>query len=166
MDSPSNINNILPHKNEMSKSKDMETGIGIKIPLIFSFLDSLYIFLFGLSGMAFRGVISESLSNLQYPSWIYFWKENLLYFYQVNMIFFILLFLLALLMAYACLLMWNGHRTGINLFALSKSASLLLPILFFGLRGVAVGDIMLGLLFMAYYYLYMFRHLINTKDNQ
>ncbi len=166
MDTLNNINNILPQTKEMLKNKDMKAGIGIKIPLIFSFLGSFYLFLFGLSGIAFKGVISEALSNLQYPSWIYFWKENLLHFYQTNIFFFILLFLLSLLMAYSCLLMWNGHRTGVNLFALSKCASLILPILFFGLRGVAVGDIMLGVLFMAYYYLYMFRHLINTKDNQ
>lgn len=165
MDKQNGINaKLFPKKNELSQNKDMRAGWGIKLPLVFSILNSVMIMAFGLSGIAFKGLITESLSGMQYPSWTYFWKENLLFYYQANVIYFVLLFLLSLLMTYSCVLMWNGHRTGVNLFAFAKCAGLTLPMLFFGLRGVVVGDIMLALLFIAYYYLYMFRHLINNKE--
>lgn len=155
---------IFPKKDEMFRNRDMRAGWGIKLPLVFSILNSVMIMAFGLSGIAFKGLITETLSRMQYPSWTYFWKENLLFYYQANIMYFVLLFLLSLLMTYSCVLMWNGHRTGVNLFAFAKCAGLTLPMLFFGLRGVVVGDIMLALLFIAYYYLYMFRHLIHNKE--
>lgn len=155
---------IFPKKDEMFRNRDMRAGWGIKLPLVFSILNSVMIMAFGLSGIAFKGLITETLSRMQYPSWTYFWKENLLFYYQANIMYFVLLFLLSLLMTYSCVLMWNGHRTGVNLFAFAKCAGLTLPMLFFGMRGVVVGDIMLALLFIAYYYLYMFRHLIHNKE--
>ena len=148
----------------MFRNRDMRAGWGIKLPLVLSILNSVMIMAFGLSGIAFKGLIIETLSGMQYPSWTYFWKENLLFYYQANIMYFVLLFLLSLLMTYSCVLMWDGHRTGVNLFAFAKCAGLTLPMLFFGLRGVVVGDIMLALLFIAYYYLYMFRHLIHNKE--
>ena len=155
---------IFPKKDEMFRNRDMRAGWGINLPLVFSILNSVMIMAFGLSGIAFKGLITETLSGMQYPSWTYFWKENLLYYYQANVVYFVLLFLLGLLLIYSCVLMWDGHRTGVNLFAFAKCAGLTLPMLFFGLRGVVVGDIMLALLFIAYYYLYMFRHLIHNKE--
>jgi membrane-associated phospholipid phosphatase len=155
---------IFPKKDEMFRNRDMRAGWEIKLPLVLSILNSVMIMAFGLSGIAFKGLITETLSGMQYPSWTYFWKENLLFYYQANIMYFVLLFLLSLLMTYSCVLMWDGHRTGVNLFAFAKCAGLTLPMLFFGLRGVVVGDIMLALLFIAYYYLYMFRHLIHNKE--
>lgn len=148
----------------MFRNRDMRAGWGIKLPLVLSIQNSVMIMAFGLSGIAFKGLITETLSGMQYPSWTYFWKENLLFYYQANIMYFVLLFLLGLLLTYSCVLMWDGHRTGVNLFAFAKCAGLTLPMLFFGLRGVVVGDIMLALLFIAYYYLYMFRHLIHNKE--
>ena len=98
MDKQNGINaKLFPKKNELSQNKDMRAGWGIKLPLVFSILNSVMIMAFGLSGIAFKGLITESLSGIQYPSWTYFWKENLLFYYQANIMYFVLLFLLSLL---------------------------------------------------------------------
>lgn len=154
---------ILLNKGQMSQNKDMYSRWGIKIPLVFSFVNAFVITLFGIIGTFFGDWFTHLLDTLELPSIMYFWKENLKYLLGANIIFYIFMFVLGVILFYACLLMWNGHRTGVNLYAIGKSATLLLPILFFSLRGVAIGDIMTGVLFIAYYYLYMFRHLMTSS---
>lgn len=154
---------ILLNKGQMSQNKDMYPRWGIKIPLVFSFVNAFVITLFGIIGTFFSDWFTNLLDTLELPSIMYFWKENLKYLLDANIIFYIFMFVLGVILFYACLLMWNGHRTGVNLYAIGKSATLLLPILFFSLRGVAIGDIMTGVLFIAYYYLYMFRHLMTSS---
>lgn len=154
---------ILLNKGQMSQNKDMYSRWGIKIPLVFSFVNAFVITLFGIIGTFFGDWFTNLLDTLELPSIMYFWKENLKYLLGANIIFYIFMFVLGVILFYACLLMWNGHRTGVNLYAIGKSATLLLPILFFSLRGVAIGDIMTGVLFIAYYYLYMFRHLMTSS---
>ena len=87
---------IFPKKDEMFRNRDMRAGWGIKLPLVLSILNSVMIMAFGLSGIAFKGLITETLSGMQYPSWTYFWKENLLFYYRANIMYFVLLFLLGL----------------------------------------------------------------------
>ena len=157
---------IILNKGQMSQNKDMYSRWGIKIPLVFSFVNAFVITLFGIIGTFFAQWFISFIDSVELPSIMYFWKENLKYLLGANIIFYIFMFILGMILFYSCLLMWNGHRTGVNLYAIGKSATLLLPILFFSLRGLAIGDIMIGVLFIAYYYLYMLRHLMTSPSQK
>lgn len=159
--------NKQPHRFQLQKAvrypknKDMYSTWQVKLPLIFSLANALFLLLYGLAGLFFKDAITAFLQGDTLAPYFYFWKENLLFFFGANMLYYVFLSLLAALMIYACLLIWNGHGTGVNLYALGRVGSLIIPLLFFGMRGLSIGDIMLGVLFIAYYYLYMFRHLTN-----
>ncbi len=144
-------------------NKDMQSTWKLKFPLLFSFLNSALLFLYAISGLFFSESMISFLQGDSLPPYFHFWKENLVFFYEVNVLYYVFLFLLGGMLLYACTLIWNGHRTGVNLYAFGRVASLILPSLFMGMRGVALGDIMLGVLFIAYYYLYMFRNLLPVE---
>lgn len=146
------------------KNKDMYSTWRVKLPLVLSLANALFLLLYGLAGLFFQDSITAFLKGDNLPASFYFWKENLLFFFEANILYYVFLSLLAALTVYACLLIWNGHGTGVNLYALGRTGSLIIPILFFGMRGLNIGDIMLGVLFMAYYYLYMFRHQLTGTD--
>ena len=64
------------------------------------------------------------------------------------------------------MLMWYGHKSGVLLYAVSKVALILVPVLFMGIRGLNYGDIMLAVFFIAYYYIYMIKHPIKETNNE
>lgn len=49
-------------------------------------------------------------------------------------------------------LMWKIRKNGIHCYALSKLLLMVLPLLFLDRSFVGIGDIMIGVLFIAYYY--------------
>lgn len=154
----------LPKAVRYPKNKDMYSTWRVKLPLVLSLANALFLLFYGLAGLFFQDSITAFLQGDNLPAWLFFWKENLLFFFCANFLYYVLLSLLAALCIYACLLIWNGHGTGVNLYAFCKTGSLLIPILFFGMRGLNIGDIMLAVLFIAYYYIYMFRHQTNNTD--
>ena len=50
-------------------------------------------------------------------------------------------------------MMWRLHRSGFHCYTLSRLLLVLLPLLFLGRGAVALGDVMLALLFIMLYYL-------------
>lgn len=155
--------NETPFRFERMKTNDMYSSWKIKIPLIFSLISSVSILVFGFVGMFLRTAVRDFLQGGHLPAYFYFWKENLLFFFQANIVYYFFMFFVGAIMIYACLLMWNGHRTGVNLYAFGRTSGLLLPIFFFGQRGFALGDVMLAGLFIAYYYIYMLRNYTKTE---
>jgi len=49
-------------------------------------------------------------------------------------------------------MMWNLRKNGFHCYTLSKLLLMLMPILFMGRSYVAIGDIMIAILFIAYYF--------------
>ncbi len=115
-------------------NKDMQATWRVKLPLVFSYINSTLLLVYGLSGVLFRQSIVSYLQSDNLPQNFYFWRENLIFFYEANIFYYILLALLSSLLLYACTLIWNGHRTGVNLYAFGRASILHLPILFFSLR--------------------------------
>lgn len=60
-------------------------------------------------------------------------------------------------------LMWRLRRNGFHCYALSKLLLILMPLLFLDRSYVGAGNIMLGVLFIVYYY-YLMRVLTSSTD--
>lgn len=152
--------------NLQKSEKDMRSSWGIRLVLPLSFANALLILVFSFFGLFFNSFSVDFISSTHFPQIMYFWKENLLYFFTPSIFFFVFIFLLSMLAIYSCLLMWFGHKSGVFLFAVSKVAIILVPMLFLGNRGFSYGDIMLTVFFIAYYYIYMIKHLIKNTNNE
>ena len=60
-------------------------------------------------------------------------------------------------------LMWRLRRNGFHCYALAKLLLMLMPLLFLDRSFVGVGNIMIGILFIVYYY-YLMRVLTSSTD--
>ena len=152
--------------NLQKSAKDMRSSWGIRLVLPLSFANALFILVFSFFGLFFNSFSVDFISSTHFPQIMYFWKENLLHFFTPSLFFFLFQFLLSILAIYSCLLMWFGHKSGVLLFAVSKVALILVPMLFLGNRGYSYGDIMLAVFFIAYYYIYMIKHPIKQTPNE
>ncbi len=146
--------------------KDMRSSWGIRILLPLSFANTLFLLVFSFSGLFLKSYAIDFINSTHFPEVMYFWKENLLYFFTPSLFYYLFIFLLSMLSIYSCALMWYGHKSGVLLYAVSKVALILVPVLFMGIRGLNYGDIMLAVFFIAYYYIYMIKHPIKETNNE
>jgi len=65
---------------------------------------------------------------------------------------------LCLTLMFGAVRMWAGRIWGLLFYAVSKIALVILPIVFYGKRGVASGDLMLALFLLTFYVIYIYVH--------
>ena len=108
---------------------------GIMLPAISQNFDNGTLSLYG-SNITLNGPTLAAVEMmLSYPQWFYF-----------------LLTALYALSLYGAIRMWNLHKTGFHAYTLAQLLLLIVPVLFLGKGQFAIGDAMMSLLFIAYYF--------------
>ena len=149
--------------------KSIKTDWKMKLMLCLSLLFAVVYFAFNLSVLLFRAFIVEFINSNSWPTMLYFYRENLLFFLSGNLLLYLLCSIVGLFLLYGIFLLWRGFKWGLLFYSIGKVFQIILPIVFLGHRMLAIGDIMICLLFLVFYYSYSFSHQIekeNRKYNQ
>lgn len=145
--------------------KSLKIGWKMKIMLTLSILFALVYTAINLGIVLCKNVIISSINNID-NTMFYFWKENLLFFFSANRFLYILCFLCGLSLLYGCYLMWRGYKWGLLFYTLGKFFQIILPIIFLGHRMIAIGDIMIAILFLVFYYVYSLSHQMDKQERK
>ncbi|MBR1770303.1 MAG: hypothetical protein IJ748_07600 [Bacteroidales bacterium] len=146
--------------------KSLKIGWKMKFMLVLSFI---YGFAFTLNNLCIMLFQNEAVSYIKQNinnTVLYFWKENLLFFLSANRTLYILCFVTGLALLYGCYLMWKGFKWGLLFYTLGKFFQISLPIFFLGHRMIAIGNIMIALLFLIFYYVYSFSHQMDKSERK
>ena len=149
--------------------KSIKTDWKMKIMLSLSFIFASVYFLFNFSMVLFADSIRSFITSESWPTSLYFYKENLLFFLSANRLMYLLCSAVGFSLLYGVNLMWRGFKWGLLFYTIGKACQIIVPIIFLGHRMWAIGDIMIALLFLVFYYVYSFSHQIekeNRKYNQ
>jgi hypothetical protein len=148
----------------IAKSSELkfDCGKGMKIMLTISILAAFASFLFDLYVIFFKKQIINDLDISDgFGEKLHFIRENIMYFLDKGGIFFyIIAFILSLIQIFGCVRMFKGEVSGLYFYSISKVIAIIIPAILFGHRGVASGNIMLAVLFIAFYFIYVRRYTI------
>ena len=123
-------------------------------------LHVLLVISFIVSGLYF---LSELVSGLTLPWMPDQWNILLERSLSIPQWYYLLCALLDAISVIGLVLMWRLRRNGFHCYALSKLLLMLMPLLFLDRSYVGAGNIMLGVLFIVYYY-YLMRILTSSTD--
>ncbi|MCF0209769.1 MAG: hypothetical protein HUK18_00345 [Bacteroidales bacterium] len=149
--------------------KSIKTDWKIKLMLCLSIVFALCFFAFNLITTLFSNKLTAYIGSQSLPSSFYFYREHLLFFISANRMMYILCSIAGCFLLYGIHLMWRGYKWGLLFYTIGKISQISIPIIFLGHRMWAIGDIMIALLFLVFYYRYSFTHEIekeNRKYNQ
>ncbi len=146
--------------------KSLKIGWKMKVMLTFSLLFAIIYTLANFFVMFFKDNTITYINTHINNTMLYFWKENLLFFFSANRSLYILCFICGIGLLYGCYLMWKGYKWGLLFYTLGKVFQILLPIIYLGHRMIAIGDIMIILLFLVFYYTYSFSHQMDKEQRK
>lgn len=145
--------------------KSLKIGWKMKVMLIFSIVFALTYTSINLGIVLCKNIITSYLNSMD-STMLYFWKENLLFFLSANRLLYILCFLTGVALLYGCFLMWKGYKWGLLFYTLGKFFQIVLPIIFLGHRMIAIGDVMIAIFFLVFYYAYSFSHQMDKQERK
>lgn len=85
---------------------------------------------------------------------------------EIPQIVYVILTVLYALSLTGVILMWNLRKSGFHYYTLAQLLILLVPALFMGKGHLAIGDVMLTLLFVAYYFFTLKQLGVFSSDNE
>ncbi len=138
----------------------------MKIMLVLSSLFALMYTIVNFLIMLLKNNVVSYINNNMGDTYFYFWKENFLFFISANRTLYVLCFLTGLSLLYGCFLMWRGYKWGLFFYTLGKIFQIFLPIAFLGTRMLAIGDIMMAILFLVFYYVYSLSHQMEKQERK
>lgn len=115
--------------------------------------------------------ISYNLTNKaslldKLPNFLHFFRENILFYLEKGgTTYFIIYGFVCVLIISGCVIMLRGKRIGFSYFLYGQILSTILPLLFFNKRGIGLGDIMLSLLFIFFYFIQINIHTIKQMNS-
>lgn len=142
----------------------IKVGWALKTMLILSIAYAMIMFLWNLGVVLLKPHIVDWIQNKSFPTSLYFYKENLLFFFSANRVMYVFNVCAFVLILNGCHLMFKGLKWGLLYYTIGKILQIIIPILFLGYRMLAIGDIMIVILFLVFYYVYAFTHKIDKKD--
>lgn len=131
--------------------------------VIISMIYSLAYSLFNLAGLVAKQKIITYMDSDNLPEVFYFFKQNIIFLYSAHRFMFVLCFIGGLFMLYGCYLLIRGYKWGLFFYTTTKGIQIFVPLMFLGFRAFWIGDCMLVILFLVYYYQYCFTHQIDKK---
>lgn len=144
--------------------KEFIPSILMKIVLI------LCIIAFGIGFIinGFVGFFNEATKDLilsdAFPTYLYFLKNNLLDNLTNFHSYYIISFFLYALILYGLVLMLKGSRLGFIFFFSSEVILILTPLMIFGRRAVALGDIMISLFLIVFFLIQINQRRIKSQE--
>ena len=146
--------------------KSIKTTWFFRFMVSLSGIFGLYYTIFNLLALVMKDKVIDFIQSSSFPETIYFYKQNLIFFFSGNRIMYFICFLAGLCMLNAFQLLFRGFKWGLLFYTIAKLIQVVIPISFMGFRMLSIGDAMLILLFMVYYYVYSFSHQIDKKDRK
>ncbi|MBP3253514.1 MAG: hypothetical protein J6M30_03285 [Bacteroidales bacterium] len=146
--------------------KSIKTGRFFRFMVIMSALYGLCFMLFNAGVLFAKNNITSYIAGNNFPQSFFFYKENLLFFVSANRMLYLICFIAGILILYGCHLLFRGYKWGLLFYTIAKILQIAAPVFFLGHRMIAIGDIMIILLFTVYYYWYAFTHNIDKTERK
>jgi hypothetical protein len=138
--------------------KGYSPTIFMKIVLVICILVYSIITLTNLFIGIFNGISQDILSSDILPSSFFFYKHKMLDIIQTNSNFFILMGLIGAGIVTGLVIMYRGFTTGYYIFVVAVVLNIILPIMFFGKSAIAVGDIMILVFLLIFFFVNIISH--------
>lgn len=145
-------NNISPE--EILQRKHKVNSVTLKVLLVMSFIDTgLYLISELMSGIMLPWMTeyAEAHPELLPDQWGILLERAL----SIPQWYYLLCAVLDAASFAGLVLMWHLRKNGFHCYALAKLLLMLMPMLFLGRSFVGVGNIMIGVFFIAYYFFLM-----------
>lgn len=144
----------------------IKVGWSLRVMVILSFLYGLFFTIFNFCGSLWKEKTVDYIMSTSLGEHFYFYKQNLLFFFTANRLMYVICFIVGLSIIYGCWLLWRGYKWGLLFYTIGKALQVIIPIMFLGYRMIAIGDILIILLFMVFYYVYSFTHKIEKENRR
>jgi len=139
--------------------KGYKPTIVMKIVLTFCLICYSLSALFNIFIGIFNKQTIDIINSPSMPSELYFYRYNLLEIITRNPYYFIIIGLIGLAISTSFIIMYRGFTTGFYVYLISQILAIITPVIFFGKKAIAIGDIMIALLLITFF-------LIQITSNQ
>lgn len=145
--------------------KPIKLEKGFKPTILMKIVLTFCIICYGLSAVfnSFIGIFNKQtidiINSPSIPSELHFYRYNLLEIITSNPYYFIIIGLIGVAITISFIIMYRGFTTGFYLYIISQTFAIIFPIIFFGKKAIAIGDIMIALLLITFF-------LIQITSNQ
>ena len=146
--------------------KSIKTGHFFKVMVVLSALFGLVFTVYNFSMVFFREAVIDYVVSASLHDNFYFYKENLLFFMTSERIMYFICSGAGLFILCGCHLLFRGYKWGLLFYTVGKVVQVVTPVIFLGYRAFAVGDVMIVLLFVIYYWSYSFTHNIEKENRR
>lgn len=123
----------------------------MKIVLTFCLICYSLSALFNLFIGVFNKQTIDIINSPSMPSELYFYRYNLLGIITSNPYYFVIIGLIGIAISISFVIMYRGFTTGFYFYLISQVLAIIIPVIFFGKKAIAIGDIMIALLLITFF---------------
>lgn len=152
------------------KFKQLEKGYRPTILMRIMLLICIISFSFSALLNGFFGIFNhasqEMIQSSNLPSYLYFYRNSILDILSISRAYFILKSLLSIFLVSSLVIMFRGFTTGYYLFFITQIFLIIIPLLFVGLKVISLGDIMIALFLIVFFFLEILIHQIKPNKEK
>lgn len=101
----------------------------------------------------FNHASQEMIQSSNLPSYLHFYRSSILDILSVSRAYFIIISLLNIFLVSSLVIMFRGFTTGYYSFFISQIFLIIIPLLFVGIKAISLGDIMISLFLIVFFFL-------------
>ncbi|MFA6201334.1 MAG: hypothetical protein WC679_13110 [Bacteroidales bacterium] len=137
--------------------KPIKLEKGYKPTILMKILLTICIICYGLSALfnSFIGIfnqqIQDIITNPNMPSYLHFYRLNLLDIITRNPYYFLIIGSVGIAITISFVILYRGFTTGFYVYLVSQILAIIIPIIFFGKKAIAIGDIMIAILLIIFF---------------
>ena len=142
--------------------KQLERGYRPTILMRIMLLICIMGFSFSALLNGFIGVFNQSSQDIiqssNLPTYLHFYRNTILDILSISRAYFIIISLLNIFLVSSLVIMFRGFTTGYYSFFTSQIFLIITPLLFVGLKAISLGDIMIALFLIVFFFLEILIH--------
>lgn len=144
--------------------KPIKLEKGYKPTIFMKIVLTICIISYGLSALfnSFIGIFNQQIQYIinspNTPSYLHFYRLNLLDIITRNPYYFLIIGIVGIVITISFVILYRGFTTGFYVYIISQILAIIIPIIFFGKKAMAIGDIMIAILLIIFFLIQIISH--------